>query len=82
MGSIIEKLGIKSKYRPSIINGDIILDLENQKNEMLGALIDIAIDKSFFTLNRESQRRVDIARQTLEKVTGKKWGKIKELLNA
>jgi len=50
-----------------------VRQLEANYKEAIEALIDIAINKSIYMLNRESQRRVDIARQTLEKVTGTKW---------
>ena len=39
MSGIIEKLGVKSEYKPSMVNGSIILKLEKQRNGMLEWLI-------------------------------------------
>ena len=83
--NIIKKLGIKPIESHPVRNGYVcdtleVRIIEQQRNEMLEALVDIAIDESFFTLNRESQRRIDIARKTLKKINGKTWEEIKQLI--
>ena len=90
--SIIEKLGIKSEYKTSMVNGGIVLKLENQRNELMEALIEDSIDaelaleeleKDFPDINKiyNLVNRM-CARSSVksEKATGKTWAEIKELL--
>jgi len=86
--NIIEKLGIGSKYRNSMVNGDIILELEQQNNEMLEVLIKVSHfwdDHKFDTTGEYGEfncfetGELDFVGELLEKVTGNNGKNIKKM---
>ena len=92
MNDIIEKLGIESKYRVSIVNGDIILDLEQQRNDLLERdIIFMGHLKRILSEIREYKydNPINVIQKVMKcfdftldkKATGKSWEEIKELLS-
>ena len=76
--SIIEKLGIKSEYIVSMINGGAVVRLEKQRNEMLEALI-----KTYNNRGEADKMYLNVSRFRIiiEKACyPKKWEEIKQLL--
>lgn len=76
MKDIIEKLGIRKKYT-GYVNSDIIKKLQDQRDEMLEALIDITQEME---LEHEEYIVTKQAINIIEKATGEYWHKIKEIL--
>ncbi len=82
--NIIEKLGMKSYFRNGIVNGDIILELEQENRELLEALIEI-LNGTYININPLEDERFrddyDDVISIIEKADPqhRTWEEIKEL---
>ena len=87
MSEFIDKLGVKSKYRISMVNGDAVQELEQERDELFENLFDSCevICQLCVRLNPQHENCTecdelnDLRKPITDKI-GLSWEQIKELL--